>query len=109
MRYASRFARGRGGDGGFLLVPRPVALDAGRGKRGWEESWKKRYTAGLVLLDLHEPWKVIGLSREPLIAPEAEYERLGFRDEVIFPGGMILENDGEVRIYYGAADTVEAL
>jgi beta-1,4-mannooligosaccharide/beta-1,4-mannosyl-N-acetylglucosamine phosphorylase len=28
---------------------------------------------------------------------------------VIFPGGMILEPDGEVKIYYGAADTVEAL
>ncbi|MBR0056456.1 MAG: hypothetical protein IJP66_03930, partial [Kiritimatiellae bacterium] len=27
----------------------------------------------------------------------------------IFPGGMILEDDGEVKIYYGAADTVECL
>jgi beta-1,4-mannooligosaccharide/beta-1,4-mannosyl-N-acetylglucosamine phosphorylase len=28
---------------------------------------------------------------------------------VIFPGGMILEDSGEVKIYYGAADTVECL
>ena len=33
----------------------------------------------------------------------------GFRQNVIFPGGMILEDDGEVKIYYGAADTVECL
>ena len=28
---------------------------------------------------------------------------------VIFPGGMILEESGEVKIYYGGADTVECL
>ena len=28
---------------------------------------------------------------------------------MIFPGGMILEDSGEVKIYYGAADTVECL
>jgi predicted GH43/DUF377 family glycosyl hydrolase len=31
------------------------------------------------------------------------------RGSVIFPGGMILEDSGEVKIYYGAADTVECL
>ena len=50
------------------------------------------------------------MSREPLIAPEAPYETDGgFRNDVIFPGGMILEDSGEVKIYYGAADTVECL
>ena len=49
-------------------------------------------------------------SRLPLIAPEAPYEvEDGFRNNVIFPGGMILEDSGEVKIYYGAADTVECL
>ena len=28
---------------------------------------------------------------------------------VVFPGGMILEDSGEVKIYYGSADTVECL
>jgi beta-1,4-mannooligosaccharide/beta-1,4-mannosyl-N-acetylglucosamine phosphorylase len=41
--------------------------------------------------------------------PEYDYELDGFRGSVIFPGGMILENSGEVKIYYGAADTVECL
>ena len=79
-------------------------------KAGWEPSWNKRYTAGIMLLDLDEPWKVIGMSKEPLIAPELYHEtEEGFRQHVIFPGGMILEDDGEVKIYYGASDTVECV
>ena len=75
----------------------------------WHSNWHKVYYAGLMLLDLNDPSKVIGMGRTPLIAPEAEYECKGFRGEVIFPGGMILEDSGEVKIYYGAADTVECL
>ena len=63
-----------------------------------------------MLLDLDDPSRVIGMSREPLLAPEADYETVeGFRGNVIFPGGMILEPDGEVKIYSGASDTVECL
>jgi beta-1,4-mannooligosaccharide/beta-1,4-mannosyl-N-acetylglucosamine phosphorylase len=64
-----------------------------------------------MLLDLDEPWKVIGLCPEPLLTPDPAfpYEVEGFRQSVIFPGGMILEDDGEVKIYYGASDTVECL
>ncbi len=94
---------------GWLTTIHCVDRDRSRGKRGWEDSWTKRYTAGLVLLDLNEPWKVVGKCPTPLIAPESEEERFGFRNDVIFPGGMILEESGEVKIYYGAADTVEAL
>ena len=94
---------------GWLTVFHAVDLDPARGKNGWEPRWQKRYTAGVALLDLDAPWRVIGMSREPLLAPETPYEREGFRNDVIFPGGMILEDSGEVKIYYGAADTVEAL
>ena len=62
-----------------------------------------------AMLDLDDPSKVVGISREPLLVPEATCEKDGFRGSVIFPGGMILEDDGEVKIYYGAADTVECL
>ena len=48
--------------------------------------------------------------REPLIASELPFEKAeGYRTDVIFPGGMILEDSGEVKIYYGAADAVECL
>ncbi|HEY3322107.1 MAG TPA: glycoside hydrolase family 130 protein [Planctomycetota bacterium] len=95
---------------GWLTTFHAVDLDPARGKNGWEPSWKKRYTAGIMLLDLHDPKEVIGISKEPLLVPEAPYEiGGGFRNDVIFPGGMILEDSGEVKIYYGAADTVECL
>jgi beta-1,4-mannooligosaccharide/beta-1,4-mannosyl-N-acetylglucosamine phosphorylase len=84
--------------------------DAHKVKNGWEASWTKRYYAGIMLLDLEDPSRVVGMSKAPLIAPTAAYERSGgFRNDVIFPGGMILEDSGEVKIYYGAADTVECL
>lgn len=95
---------------GWLTTFHAVDLDHDRGKNGWEATWKKRYTAGIMLLDLEDPSRVIGLCREPLMAPEASYEISGgFRNDVIFPGGMILDDSGEVKIYYGAADTVECL
>lgn len=97
-------------EAGWLTTFHAVDRDESRGKNGWENAWKKRYTAGIMLLDLDEPHKVVGMSKHPLIAPEAPYETDGgFRNDVIFPGGMILEEDGEVKIYYGSADTVECL
>ena len=95
---------------GWLTTFHAVDRDNTRGKNGWEDRWQKRYCAGIMLLDPERPWKVIGLSRGPLLAPEAPYEvDGGFRNHVIFPGGMLLEDSGEVKIYYGAADTVECL
>jgi beta-1,4-mannooligosaccharide/beta-1,4-mannosyl-N-acetylglucosamine phosphorylase len=95
---------------GWLTTFHAVDRDNSRGKNGWEDKWQKRYTAGIMLLDLEDPSRVIGMYKEPLITPEASYEtENGFRNDVIFPGGMILEENGEVKIYYGAADTVECL
>jgi beta-1,4-mannooligosaccharide/beta-1,4-mannosyl-N-acetylglucosamine phosphorylase len=97
-------------DKGWLTTFHAVDIDPGRRKNGWEATWKKRYTIGIMLLDLQDPRRVVGLCREPLLAPEAPYETDGgFRNDVLFPGGMILEESGEVKIYYGAADTVECL
>ena len=95
---------------GWLTLFHAVDIDDTRDKNGWEKTWKKRYCAGIMLLDLNDPSKVIGMSKLPLIAPETYHEtETGFRQQVIFPGGMILEPDGEVKIYYGASDTVECL
>lgn len=95
---------------GWLTTFHAVDIDASRGKNGWEHKWQKRYTAGIMLLDLENPSKVIGMSKEPLLVPELYHEtEVGLRQNVIFPGGMILEPDGEVKIYYGASDTVECV
>jgi beta-1,4-mannooligosaccharide/beta-1,4-mannosyl-N-acetylglucosamine phosphorylase len=63
------------------------------------------YRAGVVLLDLDEPWRVIGRSPIPVLAPRADYERIGDINNVVFPSGAIVETDGQVKVYYGAADT----
>ena len=78
----------------------------------WEtpyNEWHSKYSMGLMLLDLEDPAKVIGIYDKPLLEPEAPYELEGFRGSVLFPGAMIPENDGTVKIYYGAADTVECV
>lgn len=95
---------------GWLTTFHTVDIDPTRGKNGWEDKWAKRYCAGLMVLDAERPWIVKAMCPTPLLAPETPYEATeGFRTNVIFPGGMIQEDDGSVKIYYGAADTVECL
>lgn len=95
---------------GWLALFHGVHRDESRGKNGWEAKWTKCYHAGIMLLDADDPSRVIGMSKVPLLAPETRWEtEEGMRTNVVFPGGMILEPDGEVKIYYGASDTVECL
>ena len=97
-------------DKGWLTLFHAVDLDPSRGKNGWEPYWRKRYCAGMMLLDLEDPSKVLGVMREPLLAPETYWEAdEGFRTNAVFPCVMILEDGGEVRIYYGASDEVVCL
>ena len=64
----------------------------------------------MMLLDLEDPSKVTAIYKEPLIVPDLPFETdEGFRENVIFPCGMLLEDDGEVKIYYGASDTCVCL
>lgn len=94
---------------GWLTTIHAVWKDKGTPLKAWDEVWTKSYLAGLVLLDLENPLRVIGMMREPLLRPEADYETDGFRGGVIFPCGLLLEGEDEVRVYYGAADTVIGL
>jgi len=111
------FAKGKIGPGappvktskGWLTVFHAVKKIESGELLSWHGGWNKIYYAGLMLLDLNDPSKIIGFSKEPLLTPELEYELDGMRGSVIFPGGMILEDTGEVKIYYGSADTVECL
>jgi predicted GH43/DUF377 family glycosyl hydrolase len=76
------------------------------------------YQAGVLLLDLNDPSRVIGRSRCNILEPREPYELTGQVPNVVFPSGMIVEQsdadgfalDGSlVRVYYGAADTVTGL
>ena len=90
---------------GWLTIFHAVDNDPTRGKNGWEEKWTKRYTIGIMLLDLEDPTKIIGMAKDALLIPETEDELTGgYRNNALFPCAMILENDDIIRIYYSAGD-----
>lgn len=73
------------------------------------------YQAGVVLLDLNNPARVVARGAFNILEPRTQYELTGQVPNVVFPSGMIVEavdNEGFaepqsiVRVYYGAADTV---
>ncbi len=64
------------------------------------------YKAGVALLDLDDPAKVVARGREYLMAPSEEYERVGDVPNVVFVTSAIPDyGTDELRLYYGAADT----
>ncbi|MFC1639404.1 glycoside hydrolase family 130 protein [Gemmatimonadota bacterium] len=76
------------------------------------------YQAGVLLLDLEDPCKVVARGRNNILEPRELYELTGQVPNVVFPGGMIVEEyddsgyakvDSEVFLYYGAADTCVGL
>jgi predicted GH43/DUF377 family glycosyl hydrolase len=66
------------------------------------------YRLGLALLDSDDPCRVIARSDEWIFGPEEDYELFGDVDKVVFPCGWVVEG-GEVRLYYGGADSCLAL
>ena len=110
------------GDSALVMTPRSHFWDSWRigasatpfeTERGWleiyhgvkETSAGPIYRLGTVLLDRDEPSKVLGRSVIPILVPRELYERLGDVGNVVFTCGCVLEDDGEVKVYYGAADT----
>jgi len=64
------------------------------------------YRSGLALLDLDDPTKVIARTDDWHLGPETAYERTGDVPNVVFPCGLVHDAaTGELRLYYGAADT----
>ncbi len=67
------------------------------------DRFSKTYRAGLAILDLNDPSKVIYRSPEPILEPAEEYEIKGDVPNVVFPTGLV-EKEGVLYLYYGAAD-----
>ncbi len=88
---------------GWLLVYHGIAMH-----------YQPIYQAGVVLLDLNEPWKVISRGRYNILEPRELWETVGQVPNVVFPTGLIVDSNDEnrnakldsiVTLYYGAADT----
>lgn len=68
------------------------------------------YRLGLALFDLDDPRQVIRRGDEWIFGPDEPYERMGDVGDVVFPCGFTHNPEtGELRLYYGAADTSIAL
>lgn len=80
-----------------------------------EEGWlliyhgvnNKTYSAGAILLDKKNPEKILAQTPidKPLFSPSNIYEKKGFVNNVIFPTGIVKDNDNKsLLIYSGAGD-----
>jgi predicted GH43/DUF377 family glycosyl hydrolase len=64
------------------------------------------YRLGLALFDLDAPEVCLKRGAEWFFGPEAPYERHGDVDNVVFPCGFTIGEDGDtVNVYYGCADS----
>src|SRR3989304_7635867 len=57
-----------------------------------------------VLLDLEDPFKIIGKIEVPILAPQEYYQRIGLVPNVVFPSGALVRRN-RLYIYYGASET----
>jgi predicted GH43/DUF377 family glycosyl hydrolase len=80
----------------------PIETDAGWLVLSHGVGPMRKYCIGAFLLDRHDPSKVIGRLREPLLKPN-ENEREGYVPNVVYTCGALLHN-GELIIPYGLAD-----
>jgi predicted GH43/DUF377 family glycosyl hydrolase len=86
---------------GWLLLHHGVT---GRLETGVAQQQNVNYSAGALLLDADEPWRVTDRTREPLLAAETEDERSGIVPNVVFPTA-IETVDGVDWVFYGMADS----
>jgi beta-1,2-mannobiose phosphorylase / 1,2-beta-oligomannan phosphorylase len=59
-----------------------------------------------LLLDLNDPREIVGRTKGPIMVPEETYEKYGMVPNIVFPSGALLQKNGRIDLYYGAADTV---
>jgi len=64
------------------------------------------YRLGVALHDLTDPAIVLGVADDWILSPEDAWELTGYVHNVVFSCGAIAEDDGTLKIYWGAADTV---
>jgi predicted GH43/DUF377 family glycosyl hydrolase len=109
-------------DSEVVITPRPGYWDADRIGAGvppieldygWLEIYHgvkntsagPIYRMGAVLLDPENPAQVIARSAVPILSPRELYERVGDVGNVVFACGAVPEEDGTLKLYYGASDT----
>ena len=67
----------------------------------------RKYCIGATLLDLHNPAKIVGQLKEPLLKPEGN-EREGYVPNVVYSCGSLIHN-GRLILPYGISDTASSI
>ena len=67
------------------------------------------YHTGVFLTELDQPWEIIRVSHEPILSPEEPFELAGHAPNVVFASSQVVEEDGSVKLYYGAADKFQCV
>ena len=67
----------------------------------------RKYSMGAILLDLHDPSKVIGLLQEPLLKPEGA-GREGYVPNVVYSCGALI-HQGRLILPYGLSDSASTI
>lgn len=122
MWYATSPDMVHWGEHRFAFGPQAGSWDAWRvgggavpfkTRDGWLEIYhaadeNQRYCLGAFLADGEQPHRIIGHASQPILTPDAPYEREGFFGNVVFTCGAVVDGAGRVVIYYGAADVCVA-
>ncbi len=67
------------------------------------------YNAGVALTELSDPSKLIRVGDECIMTPEMPYEHAGHTPNCVFASSHVVEDDGSVKIYYGASDRYQCI
>jgi len=78
---------------------------------GWLEIYHaadadQTYHLGAMLSDLEHPERLVTRGSQPVLEPETDYETTGIFSNCVFSNGLIVDDDGTLTVYYGAADRI---
>ncbi|TSC69861.1 MAG: Glycosidase ph1107-related protein [Parcubacteria group bacterium Gr01-1014_70] len=65
---------------------------------------RSKYRVGAMLLDLHNPAKILRRSLAPILEPTESYEYNGFKGGVVYASSALIKDD-TLFVYYGGADS----
>jgi len=85
---------------GWLIIFHAVSVVCG---------YEYIYNAGVALADLNDPSKLIRVGDECIMTPEMPYENAGHTPNCVFASSHVVEDDGSIKIYYGASDRYQCV
>jgi predicted GH43/DUF377 family glycosyl hydrolase len=85
----------------------------------FKPNWDREYNLGWVIMDGHDPTKILARSEEPILSPELDWERCDFTSgqwakrgltpQVVFAEGWKQTSSDQFILWYQGCDTVTGL